>query len=62
MQQKLFLFFLSQEAGAFRNYTEKESRKPRQKLQIYIYILLIYKEYLVYLQSNARGSFFVNVY
>ena len=36
MQQKLFLF-LSQEAGAFRNYIEKESRKPRQKLQ-YIYI------------------------
>ena len=38
MQQKLFHFFLSQEAGVFRNYIEKQSRKPRPKLQIYIYI------------------------
>ena len=37
MQQKLFQFFLSQEAGVFGNNIEKELQKPRPKLEKYIY-------------------------
>ena len=44
MQQKLFNFFLPQEAGAFRNNIEKKSQKPRPKLKntyvIYLQIIL----------------------
>ena len=37
MQQKLFqFFFLPQEAGTFRNNTEKEPQKPRPKLKKYV--------------------------
>ena len=35
MQQKLFSFFLPQEAGAFGNNIEKEPQKPRPKLGKY---------------------------
>ena len=37
MQQKLFQFFLSQEAGAFGSNIDKESQKLPQKLKIYIF-------------------------
>ena len=41
MQQNLVQNFLQQEAGAFRNNTEKETQKPRPKLKnIYIIYLL----------------------
>ena len=33
MQQKLFQFFLQQEAGAFGNRIGKEQQKPRPKLK-----------------------------
>ena len=56
MQQKLFLFFLPQEAGAFGNNKEKEMQKPRPKLKKYVYYIFT-KEYLLCLQSNASGSF-----
>ena len=54
MQQKLFRFFLPQEAGAFGNNKEKELQKPQPKLEKYFYI---YREYLLCLQSNGSGSF-----
>ena len=37
MQQKLFQFFLPQEAGASRNNIGKESQNPRRKFKIYIF-------------------------
>ena len=52
MQQKLFQFFLPQEAGVFGNDIEKERQKPRPKLKKYI----IYLQNLPYLQSNGSGS------
>ena len=39
MLQKLFQFFLPQEAGAFGNNIEKEPQKPRPKLKKYAYYL-----------------------
>ena len=36
MQQKLFNFFLPQEAGASRNEIEKKPQKPHPKLKKYI--------------------------
>ena len=50
---------LSQEVGASGSNIEKEPQKPQPKLRkyIYIYILNIYREYLLCLQSNASGSF-----
>ena len=36
MQQKLFNFFLAQEAGASRNEIEKKPQKPHPKLKKYI--------------------------
>ena len=36
MQQKLFNFFLPQEAGASRNDIEKKPQKPHPKLKKYI--------------------------
>ena len=41
MQQKLFIFFLPQEAGAFRNNIEKKPQKPQPKLK---------NMYVIYLQ------------
>ena len=56
MQQKLFQFFLPQEARAFGNNKEKEAQKPRPKLKKYVYYIFT-REYLLCLQSNARGRF-----
>ena len=56
MQQKLFKNFLLQEVGASRNNIEKELQKPLPKLKK-IYMLNIYREYLLYLQSNASSRF-----
>ena len=39
MQQKLFQFFLPQEAGAFGNNIEKKPRKPHSKLKKYAYYI-----------------------
>ena len=50
-----FNFFLPQEAGAFGNNTERELQKPRPKLKIFI--LYIYREYLLCLQSIPSGRF-----
>ena len=36
MQQKLFNFFLPQEAGASRNDIEKKPQKPHPKLKKYV--------------------------
>ena len=47
MLQKLFEFFLLQEARAFGNNIAKEPQNPRPKL----------KEYFICLQSSASGSF-----
>ena len=41
MQQKLFIYFLPQEAGAFRNNIEKKPQKPQPKLK---------NMYVIYLQ------------
>ena len=57
MQQKLFQYFLPQEAGVFGNNTEKKLQKPQPKIEK-ICILYVYREYLFCLQSNASGSFF----
>ena len=43
MQQKLFKKFLPQEAGAFRNNTEKKPQKLRPKLKKHVM-------YVIYLQ------------
>ena len=51
-----FKIFLPQEGGAFGNNIEKEPQKSRQKLKK-ICVLYIYREYFLYLQSNASGSF-----
>ena len=56
MQQKLFEFFLSQEAGAFENNIKKTPQKATLKIEK-IYISNIYIEYMLCLQSNASGSF-----
>ena len=56
MQQKHFKMFLSKEAGVSVNNIEKESRNPSPKFKK-IYILNIYREYLLCVQSNASGSF-----
>ena len=55
MQQKLFNFFLPQEAGAFGNNSEKEPQKPRPKLKKCV--CYIFTENLPCLQCNACGSF-----
>ena len=56
MQQKLyFKIFLPQETGAFGKNIEKELQKPRHTEKLCL--LCIYREYLLYLQSNASGSF-----
>ena len=56
MQQNFFFFFfLLQETGAFGNNIEKGPQKPRPKLKKYVYY--IYREYLLYLQPDASGSF-----
>ena len=39
MQQKIFQFFLPQEAGTFGNNLEKEPRKPHPKLKKYVYYI-----------------------
>ena len=39
MQQKLFQFFLPQEARAFGNNIEKESQKPCPKLKKNVYYI-----------------------
>ena len=46
MQQKLFNFFLPQEAGAFGNNLEKEPQKPRPKLK---------NVYVIYLQRTCSA-------
>ena len=50
-----FKILLPQEATAFGKNIGKKPQKPRPKLTKYI--LHIYREYLLYLQSNASGSF-----
>ena len=50
-----FKKILPQEAGAFGNNIEKEPKKPHPKLKKYI--LYIYREYLLCLQSSTSGSF-----
>ena len=47
MQQKLFQNFVTTRSWSFWNNIEKEPQKPHPKL----------KEYLLYPQSNASGSF-----
>ena len=42
MLQDYFKMFLSQEAGAFGKYIEKEPEKPHKKLKKYVYY--IFKE------------------
>ena len=54
MQQKLFQFFLLQEAGAFRN-NRKGTAKTTPKFEK-IYILYIYRENLLCMQASASGS------
>ena len=53
-QKKIYLFFLPQEAGTFRNNIEKKLQKPHPRLKKYV--LYIYR-YLLCLQSSASGSF-----
>ena len=48
MQQKLFQFFLPQEAGAFRNNIEKEPQSPCQKLYRYDSYIISYVLYNIY--------------
>ena len=48
MQQKLFQFFLPQEAGAFRNNIEKEPQSPYQKLYRYDSYIISYILYNIY--------------
>ena len=50
MQQKCFKFFLPQQAGA--SGTAKATPKIEK-----IFISNIYRDYLLYPQSNASGSF-----
>ena len=58
MQQKLFQFFFPKKTGAFGNNIEKELQKPHPNLKKYLYyILYIYREYLLCLQSKTSGSF-----
>ena len=51
-----FKILLPQEARAFGNNREKESQKPQPKLKK-IFLLYIYGEYLLCLQSNASVFF-----
>ena len=60
MQQKLFKIFLTQETGASGNNVEKEPQKSRPILRNKI--LNIYREYLLWLQSNASGINFKHIY
>ena len=53
MQQKLFKIFLTQETGASGNNIEKEPQKSRPILRKKI--LNLYRENLLWLQSNASG-------
>ena len=50
-----FKISLSQVAGASRNNTEKEPQSHTQNWRKQI--LNIYREYLLYLQSNVSGCF-----
>ena len=60
MQQKLFKIFLTQETGASGNNVEKEPQKSRPILRNKI--LNIYREHLLWLQSNASGINFKHIY
>ena len=51
-----FKIFLPQEAGAFGKKHRKGTTKATPKIEK-ICILRIYREYLLYLQSSASGSF-----
>ena len=55
MQQKLFNFFLPQEAGASRNDIEKKPQKPHPKLKKYV--CYRFTDNICCLQSNASGNF-----
>ena len=55
MQQKLFQFFLPQEAGTFGN-NRKETAEAIAKIKK-MCILYIYGGYLLCLQWNASGTF-----
>ena len=56
MQQKLFQNFVTTRSwGFWKRNIEKELQKPRPQLKKYVYY--IFTEYLLYLQSSARGSF-----
>ena len=57
MQQKKFNFFLSQEAGVSGNNKKEIAKATPEIEKIYVYILNIYREYLLCLQSNISGSF-----
>ena len=52
-----FRIFLPQEFGAFGNDIKKEPQKQTTPKIEKICILYIYREYLLYLQSNPSGSF-----
>ena len=55
MQQKLFKFFLPQEAGSFRNNIENKPQKPNPKLRKYA--CYIFTNNICCLQSYASGNF-----
>ena len=56
-RKNYFKILLSQELELPWNNIKMELQKPRLKLRKYVYISNIYREYLLYLQSNASGSF-----
>ena len=56
MLQNYFKMFLPQEAGAFGKYIEKKPEEEATQKIEKIYILYIYREYLLCLQSNASDS------
>ena len=56
MQQKLFQNFFTTRSWSFWKKRRKETAKATPQTEK-ICILYIYREYLLYLQSNASGSF-----
>ena len=61
MQQKLFHFFFTTRSWNFWKQNKKETAKATPKIEKNMY-LKIYREYLLYLQSNASGSFLQKTY
>ena len=56
MQQKLFQIFFTTSSWSFWKKHRKGTASARPKIEK-ICILYIYREYLLYLQSNASGRF-----